>query len=223
MSDIKYQKIELHSTYDLEKDYEIIEQERIAAQKLLEDNQIQFDVEIDQKEIKSPTGRNTHVVYVLNLIVREDDVEKVIELLDKDGNFGYYVDLEDTYNPDEESEENESQNEENIISNTEFKKEDIDGNPIKSYSGDDIEEDLESYKIKFEPKLKSIEYRTFPRFIMKLFLSLAYMIILIPEMLGFIYGIKELEYELATTMFVFIVIETPIFIHFYNVLNKKNK
>ena len=51
MPDIKYQKIELHSTYDLVKDQDIIEQEREAAQKLMEDNQIQFAMEIDQKEI----------------------------------------------------------------------------------------------------------------------------------------------------------------------------
>ena len=33
-------------------------------------------------------------------------------------------------------------------------------------------------------------------------------------------GIQELEYEIATAMFVLIVIETPIFIGIYKFLNK---
>lgn len=220
MPDIKYQKIELHSTYDLVKDQDIIEQEREAAQKLMEDNQIQFAMEIDQKEIKSPTGRHTNVVYVLNLIVKEDEVDKVIELLDKDGNFGYYVDLDSTYDQNEEIKSEQDDNEIEIPEELKDVIEETKDDPIKMYGYENEEdENLEDYKIKVKP----IDGNAFPRFMIKFFISLAYTIILIPELLGIIYGIQETEYEIATAMFVLVVVETPIFLSFYNALNKKNK
>ncbi len=219
MPDIEYQKIELHSTYNLVKDQEKIEEERQAAQRLMMENQIQFAIEIDQKEIKSPTGRNTNVVYVLNLIVRKDDVDKVIELLDKEGNFGYYIDLDETFDPTEEESENQ---EDTYIELPEELKEEVNDDPIKMYGKEEIEdENLDDYKIKFEPKIKKIDYKSFPKFIMKTFLTIAYMIILIPEIICIVYGIQEAEYEIATAMFVAIVIETPIFRWFYNILDKK--
>ena len=160
------------------------------------ENQIQFAMEIDQKEEKSPTGKSI-VVYVLNLIVRKDDVDKVVELLDKEGNFGYYIDLDSTYDPTKDTEETENQEKQ-----VEIIEEKIEDDPIKSYG-------------------EKIDYKSFPKLIMKIFLLIAFAIILIPEIVGIVYGIKETEYEIATTLFVFIVIETPIFIWFYNILNKK--
>lgn len=225
MSDIEYQKIELHSTYDLVKEQEKIEYERQAAQKLMMENQIQFAIEIDQKEIKSPTGRNTNVVYVLNLIVRKDDVDKVIELLDKEGNFGYYIDLDETFDPMEDEEKTENQEEAFSEFPEELKEEvgeEVNDDPIKMYGEyDNEEENLDDYKIKVESKFKKIDYKSFPKFIMKTFLTIAYMIILILEIIGIVYGIQEVEYEIATAMFVAIVIETPIFRWFYNILDKK--
>ena len=196
MSGIEYQKIELHSAQDLVKEQERIEYEKETVQRLMMENQIQFAMEIDQKEEKSPTGKSI-VVYVLNLIVRKDDVDKVIELLDKEGNFGYYIDLDSTYDPTKDTEETESQEKQ-----VEIIEEKIEDDPIKSYG-------------------EKIDYKSFPKLIMKIFLLIVFAIILIPEIVGIVYGIKETEYEIATTLFVFIVIETPIFIWFYNILNKK--
>lgn len=196
MSGIEYQKIELHSAQDLVKKQERIEYEKETVQRLMMENQIQFAMEIDQKEEKSPTGKSI-VVYVLNLIVRKDDVDKVIELLDKEGNFGYYIDLDSTYDPTKDTEETENQEKQ-----VEIIEEKIEDDPIKSYG-------------------EKIDYKSFPKLIMKIFLLIAFAIILIPEIVGIVYGIKETEYEIATTLFVFIVIETPIFIWFYNILNKK--
>lgn len=196
MSGIEYQKIELHSAQDLVKEQERIEYEKETVQRLMMENQIQFAMEIDQKEEKSPTGKSI-VVYVLNLIVRKDDVDKVIELLDKEGNFGYYIDLDSTYDPTKDTEETENQEKQ-----VEIIEEKIEDDPIKSYG-------------------EKIDYKSFPKLIMKIFLLIAFAIILIPEIVGIVYGIKETEYEIATTLFVFIVIETPIFIWFYNILNKK--
>ena len=196
MSGIEYQKIELHSAQDLVKEQERIEYEKETVQRLMMENQIQFAMEIDQKEEKSPTGKSI-VVYVLNLIVRKDDVDKVVELLDKEGNLGYYIDLDSTYDPTKDTEETESQEKQ-----VEIIEEKIEDDPIKSYG-------------------EKIDYKSFPKLIMKIFLLIAFAIILIPEIVGIVYGIKETEYEIATTLFVFIVIETPIFIWFYNILNKK--
>lgn len=196
MSGIEYQKIELHSAQDLVKEQERIEYEKETVQRLMMENQIQFAMEIDQKEEKSPTGKSI-VVYVLNLIVRKDDVDKVIELLDKEGNFGYYIDLDSTYDPTKDTEETENQEKQ-----VEIIEEKIEDDPIKSYG-------------------EKIDYKSFPKLIMKIFLLIVFAIILIPEIVGIVYGIKETEYEIATTLFVFIVIETPIFIWFYNILNKK--
>ena len=196
MSGIEYQKIELHSAQDLVKEQERIEYEKETVQRLMMENQIQFAMEIDQKEEKSPTGKSI-VVYVLNLIVRKDDVDKVVELLDKEGNFGYYIDLDSTYDPTKDTEETENQEKQ-----VEIIEEKIEDDPIKSYG-------------------EKIDYKSFPKLIMKIFLLIAFAIILIPEIVGIVYGIKETEYEIATTLFVFIVIETPIFIWFYNILNKK--
>lgn len=81
------------------------------------------------------------------------------------------------------------------------------------------DENLEDYKFKTKP----IDYKTFPIFIMKLFLSAAYMFVLILELIGIIYGIQDAEYEIATAMFVLVVIETPIFVWLYRILNKKKK
>ena len=109
MPEIKYQKIELHSTDDLAKDYEIIEYEKETVEKLMIENQIEFAMEIERKKELPIISRKQNIVYVLMLIVKKDDLDKVIELLDKEGNFGYFVDLDSTYDPNEEKEEIENQ------------------------------------------------------------------------------------------------------------------
>lgn len=191
MSNIEYQKIELHSAHDLIEEQEIIERERLAAEKLMIDNQIKFSFEIDQKEIKSLNGRNTNVVYVLNLIVRKDDLNKTVELLDKAGDFGYYVDLDDTTDLNEDEEEI------------------IEENPVKI-----SEETLDDFEVKQESSKDLVNL------IIKLIYAILFSAILIPEIGWLIFGIKVLNYEVATLMFVFLVIEAPIFVWGYKWLTQ---
>ena len=223
MPEIKYQKIELHSTDDLAKDYEIIEYEKETVEKLMIENQIEFAMEIERKKELPIISRKQNIVYVLMLIVKKDDLDNVIDFLVKDGNFGYFVYLDSTYDPNEEKEEIENQDNENLefIEKLNGAIEDAKDDPIKMYGEKEIENDenLEDYKFKTKP----IDYKTFPIFIMKLFLSAAYMFVLIPELIGIIYGIQDAEYEIATAMFVLVVIETPIFVWLYRILNKKKK
>lgn len=212
MPDIEYQKIELHSTYDLVKEQERIEYEREAAQRLMMENQIQFAIEIDQKKKKSPTGKST-VMYVLNLIVRKDDVNKVIELLDKEGNFGYYVDLDATYDPMEEIDEKQEVFEE-IPEELKEENESTDEDPIKIYGEEDGKVTIE---------FKPVGMEALANFIMKVTLIFAFSLIYIMEIGLMIYSWNSYDYETITAMVVAMIIETPIFIWFYNILNKKKK
>lgn len=202
MADIEYQKIELHTTEELVKEQEIIEYEKETVQKLMIDNQIQFTMEIDQKEEKAPTG-NSIVVYVLNLIVRKDDVDKVIELLDKEGDLGYYVDLDDTYNPIEETEEQE-----------ESKEEVEEDDPIKVYGEDDGRITVE---------FKTPESKDIIKIIMKLISISPILLIYIVEIGLMIYVWDSHDYETITSIIVLMIIETPIFIWFYNFFKSLNK
>lgn len=119
MSGIEYQKIKLHSTHNLVKDQERIEYEKEVVQRLMMENQIQFAIEIEEVDTVGSYYIKTGTAYVLNLIVRKDDVEKVIELLDREGGLGYFVDLDETYNLDAEKikleTEEESENDDPII------------------------------------------------------------------------------------------------------------
>lgn len=201
MADIEYQKIELHTTEELVKEQEIIEYEKETVQKLMIDNQIQFTMEIDQKEEKAPTG-NSIVVYVLNLIVRKDDVDKVIELLDKEGDLGYYVDLDDTYNPMEEAEEQEEL------------KEEVEDDPIKVYGEDDGRITVE---------FKTPESKDIIKIIMKLISISPILLIYIVQIGLMIYVWDSHDYETITSIIVLMIIETPIFIWLYNFFKSLNK
>ncbi len=107
MSYSEYQKIRLHSTSNLAKDQEIIDYEKDAVQRIMMEYQIKFSIEIEEMSNLSSSLKHTGTAYALNLIVRKDDLDKVIELLDKEGGFGYYIDLDEEYDPNEESNEKE--------------------------------------------------------------------------------------------------------------------
>lgn len=222
MSNIEYRKITLHSTRELGKDYEIVEYEREAVQRIMLENQIQFVIEIEEVDIKNFANKKAGTAYDLNLIVRKDDAEKVIELLDREGGFGYTVDLDETYNPDEESENIEEQ--EDVIKNSEklkkvnevedsaFKEERDNDDPIKAYREDNGNITIEFNPIKFEDGASLI---------IKCFLIFTFLILMIMEIGLMIDGFKDTDYEIITAMFVAIVIETPFFVSLYNALNKK--
>lgn len=84
----RYQVIELEATYQLAKSVEKIEEERQIVQRLMQENNIEFVLEL----VEEGNGES----WVLELMVPKEDVESVIAILDKQGGLGYTVDLEET-------------------------------------------------------------------------------------------------------------------------------
>lgn len=216
MSNIEYQKIELHLTNNLGKDHEIIEYEREAAQRLMTENQIQFAIEIDEVDIKNSSNNKTGTAYVLNLIVRKDDVQKVIELLDREGGFGYYVDLDETFDPMAEENEKEEQEGAFVEMPEELREETLDleenVDPIKNFA------EIDEYDYE-KPVVEDLN-RTF-KFFMNGVLIVSYTIAMVTELI-FMGAMKDIgNYEGVTSMFVAIVIETPIALWLFKIINKK--
>ncbi len=217
MSGIEYQKIELHSTENLAKDQERIEYEKETAQRLMMENQIPFSIEIEEADLIGSNYRKTGTAYVLNLIVRKEDAEKVIELLDREGGFGYFVDLDETYDPDAEKEETEDENISFVEIPEELKEEEPensndDSDPIKIYG-----EDNGNITIEF----KSLNSSNFALFMMRLALLFSGMAIVLVQVWLLANAVNELDYKMITTIFVTIVFEFPVFMSFYNLLKKK--
>ncbi len=211
MPDIEYQKIELHSTHNLVKDQERIEYERESAQRLMMENQIQFAMEIDQKEEKSPTGKST-VMYVLNLIVRKDDVDKVIELLDKEGNFGYYVDLDETFDPMEEEKDEKQEVFEEIPEELKEETESVDEDPIKIYG-----EKNGNITIEF----KKPDMQNLARIMLSACFIISALLIFIMEIGLFINFLETDDFNGVCSIIVALILETPLVIWLYELLNKK--
>ena len=191
-----FQKIILHTTSNLVKDQEIIDYEREAVQKIMMENHINFSIEIEEISVTSASLKNTGSAYSLNLIVGKYDLDKVIEVLDKDGGFGYYIDFDEEYDPNENSEESAEK---------------IDDDPIKTFGKKEDECELSE-----DAKFENLAF-----LIIRLFLIFAGGLIILFELFMMVKGIKELEYELATTAFVMIVVEIPMLVCFYNLLKKK--
>ena len=211
MSYSEYQKIRLHSTSNLAKDQEIIDYEKDAVQRIMMEYQIKFSIEIEEMSNLSSSLKHTGTAYALNLIVRKDDLDKVIELLDKEGGFGYYIDLDEEYDPNEDSNEAE----ESFIDMPEELKEETEeaeDDPIKVYGQNDGNITVEFNTANFEG---------FVYLILRLFILFFGAMIMLFEIVWIMQAIKELEYEMATAAFVMMVIEVPILICFYNLLKKK--
>ncbi len=211
MSYSEYQKIRLHSTSNLAKDQEIIDYEKDAVQRIMMEYQIKFSIEIEEMSNLSSSLKHTGTAYALNLIVRKDDLDKVIELLDKEGGFGYYIDLDEEYDPNEDSNEAE----ESFVDMPEELKEEpeeAEDDPIKVYRQNDGNITVEFNTANFEG---------FVYLILRLFILFFGAMIMLFEIVWIMQAIKELEYEMATAAFVMMVIEVPILICFYNLLKKK--
>ena len=211
MSYSEYQKIRLHSTSNLAKDQEIIDYEKDAVQRIMMEYQIKFSIEIEEMSNLSSSLKHTGTAYALNLIVRKDDLDKVIELLDKEGGFGYYIDLDEEYDPNEDSNEAE----ESFIDMPEElmeEPEEAEDDPIKVYGQNDGNITVEFNTANFEG---------FVYLILRLFILFFGAMIMLFEIVWIMQAIKELEYEMATAAFVMMVIEVPILICFYNLLKKK--
>lgn len=84
----RYQVIELEVTYQLAKSVEKIEEERQVVQRLMQENNIEFVLEL----VEEGNGEN----WVLELMVPKEDAERVIAILDAQGGLGYTVDFEET-------------------------------------------------------------------------------------------------------------------------------
>ncbi|MBR3882197.1 MAG: hypothetical protein IKJ36_02910 [Clostridia bacterium] len=84
----RYQVIELEVTYQLAKSVEKIEEERQIVQRLMQENNIEFVLEL----VEEGNGET----WVLELMVPKEDAERVIAILDAQGGLGYTVDFEET-------------------------------------------------------------------------------------------------------------------------------
>lgn len=201
MSYSEYQKIRLHSTSNLAKDQEIIDYEKDAVQRIMMEYQIKFSIEIEEMSNLSSSLKHTGTAYALNLIVRKDDLDKVIELLDKEGGFGYYIDLDEEYDPNEDVEEKETESDD----------------PIKTYGEKDENVFVESETDEFE----KAEFENSIYLILRLFVVAVGGIILLFALGMFLVGIEEKNYEMVTASFIIMVVGTPMIIVFYNLLKKK--
>lgn len=203
MSNIEYQKIELHSTYDLIKDSKKIMDETEATKRLMTENQIEFTIDIERRECGNILSGT---LYILVLIVRKEDIQRVLQLLDSEGGFGYFVDLDKTFNPIEEENQDENPIKEK------YEKIEEDEDPIKDFGQED-ESDYE------KPVVEDLN-RTF-KFFMNGVLIVSYTIAMVTELI-FMSAMKDIgNYEGVTSMFVAIVIETPIALWLFKIINKK--
>ena len=208
MSSIEFQKIRLHSTTDLVKDQEIIDYEKDAVQRIMIENQIKFSIEIEEANVLSSTLKTTGTAYVLNLIVNKVDLDKVVQLLDREGGFGYYIDLDETYDPENES------NEDDMPEELQEETEDVIDDPIKVYGHEDGNVTIEFNKVDNE---------SFIFFILRMFILFSGGLMYLFEIWCLNNAINELDYEMATTAVVMMIIEVPILACFYNLLKNKKK
>ncbi len=197
----EFQKITLHTTSNLAKDQEIIDYEKDAVQKIMMENHIKFSIEIEEMSAISSSLKHTGSAYALNLIVAKYDLDKVIELLDKEGGFGYYIDLDEEYDPNEDVEEKETESDD----------------PIKTYGEKDENVFVESETDEFE----KAEFENSIYLILRLFVVAVGGIILLFALGMFLVGIEEKNYEMVTASFIIMVVGTPMIIVFYNLLKKK--
>lgn len=95
MSDIVvYQNIEFDSIFDFEKDYEIIEYEKKEIERWLIRYQIEYVLKVLQSEVPSAILPNTKVTkYTLTLIVKKEDVPRVLEILENESELVDYFDF----------------------------------------------------------------------------------------------------------------------------------
>lgn len=203
-----YQRLVLHSSFKLNEDIEIFEKERIIADNILKENGIEYAILVQEERSLNQKGRIMPVEYVLSVFVKMQDVDKVIELFDKDGTLGYYVDLEDKIVVDGPLTEEaikkaaeESEQEEFEIA--------MEKEPIQNF------EEKSSRKIK-EPEINDNEYDTIEIIRTKLFVRGAFgvmfvMVILI-ELSSLLTNLRKSQYDVALKIILLIIIEIPIFV-----------
>lgn len=214
-----YQKIELHSSYKLGKDYEIFEQEQKIVEKILSENGIDYTILLQEEHDLNESGKYMSAYFVLSVFVKVVDIEKVIKLFDEDGTLGYYVDLDNQVEIDgplteesikaAEAAKVERMREYEEETKYELDSEEID--PIQSFDDDPIKNVSNSEPINIS--------------LTNLFVTgcffIFFMIIIVMEMSLMVNFINMKNYEAVTGLFIVIVCELPIFISILKTLNKK--
>ena len=206
---IAYQRVVLHSSFKLNEDIEIFERERISVENLLKQNNIDYIVLIQEERNLNQKGRLMPVEYVLSVFVKMADIDKVIDLFDKDGTLGYYVDLEDKIVSDgplteeiiRQVEENRNKEEFEKIQEEE---------PIQNFDDNSNFDDTEEIEV----NLVELMYYGF--------CLIMFLIILIVEIALIFKTLNQGDYNSDTSVVITAIIcEIPIIIGLFNKIRKK--
>ena len=206
---IAYQRVVLHSSFKLNEDIEIFERERISVENLLKQNNIDYIVLIQEERNLNQKGRLMPVEYVLSVFVKMADIDKVIDLFDKDGTLGYYVDLEDKIVSDgplteeiiRQAEENRNKEEFEKIQEEE---------PIQNFDDNSNFDDTEEIEV----NLVELMYYGF--------CLIMFLIILIVEIALIFKTLNQGDYNSDTSVVITAIIcEIPIIIGLFNKIRKK--
>lgn len=103
MEDIKIQKIEIYSSKDYVDDQEIFDERKNEVENILKENNIEYALEITEKEAEGSTSKFPKTLYTLNLVIKQDDANKVKSLLDDLYKYDYKFIFDEE--PSEEPEE----------------------------------------------------------------------------------------------------------------------
>ena len=148
------------------------------------------------------------IEYVLSVFVKMADIDKVIDLFDKDGTLGYYVDLEDKIVSDgplteeiiRQAEENRNKEELEKIQEEE---------PIQNFDDNSNFDDTEEIEV----NLVELMYYGF--------CLIMFLIILIVEIALIFKTLNQGDYSDTSVVITAIICEIPIIIGLFNKIRKK--
>lgn len=204
MEDI-YHKIELHSTHNILKEYGTIDYEKNAVEKIMKNHNLDYALEFEERKYNGKV-----VEYALNLIVRKQDLDYVIKLLDEAGGFGYYIDLEQKNKSIEEN----SDNEEEEYQKEKTKNESPNTDPIRKLSDQEQLDDLSGISIE-EKNAQAANNGA------KVYLTTVFSFLIISEIWLISYFFEKNDYEAIFKVILLIVCELPIFILILKFFYKK--
>lgn len=194
---IKYQKIKLQSCHNLAVNHDLFKLKQDTVERLMALNNIEYSIKLEKEEILKGSNFYNIFTYVLYLIVKLEDVPKVIKILDRDGTVGYYID-DDVDNTIIEEIEEEAEE----ITNDSY-------NPIKDYGSEDpIKKDENVHKLGF-------------RIVITLIYMAVFAIAIRMEAMAIVYFYEIKDYIGLSIMIFIIIIQIPIIIWAYENINKK--
>ena len=196
---IKYQKIKLQSCHNLAVNHDLFKLKQDTVERLMALNNIEYSIKLEKEEILKVSNFYNIFTYVLYLIVKLEDVPKVIKILDRDGTVGYYIDDDGDNTIIEEIEE-------------EFGETTNDScDPIKEYeSGDSIANgnDEKVHKLGF-------------RIVITLIYMAVFAMAIRMEAMAIVYFYEIKEYMRLSIIIFIVIIQIPIIIWAYENINKK--